>query len=178
MRVREQIEYFAQIHGLGGREARVAAGQWLDRLGLGERTTARVEELSHGNQQRAQLAVALVHAPDVLVLVLDEPFAGLDPIGVGTLGAVVRERAAGGAAVVCSSHQLDLVEDLCDDIAVIDDRRIVLAGALRDVRAASRFATRRPRSPATATRRATAAGRRVVPRRSCCGSAGKRCACA
>jgi ABC-2 type transport system ATP-binding protein len=137
MRAGEQVEYFARLHGLTAGDARRAAGAWLERLGLGDRTDARVEELSHGNQQRAQLAVALAHEPDLLVL--DEPFAGLDPIGVAALGAIVREEAARGAAVVFSSHQLDLVEDLCDDVAIIDHGRLVLSGPLRQVRAGSRF---------------------------------------
>ena len=135
MRVRDQVVYFAQLHGLSGAAAGLAADGWLERLGLADRASARVEELSHGNQQRVQLIVALVHEADLLIL--DEPFAGLDPIGVASLGDVVREQAARGAAVVFSSHQLDLVEDLCDDIAVIDRGRVVLAGALDEVRAAS-----------------------------------------
>jgi ABC-2 type transport system ATP-binding protein len=101
-----------------------------------DRALAKVEELSHGNQQRVQLAVALVHGGDLLVL--DEPFAGLDPIGVSTLGEVIRDEAKRGAAVVFSSHQLDLVENLCDDVAVINHGRIVLNGSLLDVREASR----------------------------------------
>ena len=135
MRVRDQVVYFARLHGMPGAEAGRAADNWLERLGLGDRANARVEELSHGNQQRVQLIVALVHDADLLIL--DEPFSGLDPIGVAALGDVVREQAARGAAVVFSSHQLDLVEDLCDDIAVIAHGRVVLEGALDEVRAAS-----------------------------------------
>src|SRR5690606_25631244 len=110
MRVRDQIVYFARLHGVNGADAGAAADRWLERLGLADRALSRVEELSHGNQQRVQLIVSLVHAPDLLVL--DEPFSGLDPIGVETLGEVVREEARRGAAVIFSSHQLDLVEDL------------------------------------------------------------------
>lgn len=135
MRVRDQAIYFGQIHGLSSSAAASAADQWLDRLGLGDRGESRLEELSHGNQQRVQLIVSLVHEPDLLIL--DEPFSGLDPIGVEALGEVVREQAARGAAVVFSSHQLDLVEDLCDDIAVVHAGRVVLDGALNEVRAAS-----------------------------------------
>jgi len=135
MRVRDQVVYFARLHGLSAGAAGEAADRWLDRLGLSDRAASRVEELSHGNQQRVQLIVALVHEADLLIL--DEPFAGLDPIGVAALGDVVREQAARGAAVVFSSHQLDLVEDLCDDIAVIHRGRVVLDGALDDVRSAS-----------------------------------------
>ena len=135
MRVRDQAIYFGRLHGLSAAEASASADRWLERLGLTDRADARVEELSHGNQQRVQLIVALVHEADLLIL--DEPFSGLDPIGVAALGDVVREQAARGAAVVFSSHQLDLVEDLCDDIAVIHRGRVVLDGSLDEVRAAS-----------------------------------------
>jgi ABC-2 type transport system ATP-binding protein len=135
MRVRDQVIYFGRLHGLSADASRDAADQWLERLGLTDRADSRVEELSHGNQQRVQLIVALVHEADLLIL--DEPFSGLDPLGVAALGDVVREQAERGAAVVFSSHQLDLVEDLCDDIAVISRGRIVLDGDLGDVRAAS-----------------------------------------
>ena len=137
MRVHDQVTYFAEIHGLSRPAAQRAADAWLERLDLIDRALARVEELSHGNQQRVQLAVALVHGGDLLVL--DEPFAGLDPIGVSTLGEVIRDEAKRGAAVVFSSHQLDLVENICDDVAIIDHGYVVLAGALRDVREASHF---------------------------------------
>lgn len=135
MRVRDQVIYFGRLHGLSGDAASQAADEWLERLGLADRAGARVEELSHGNQQRVQLMVALVHEADLLIL--DEPFSGLDPIGVAALGDVVREQAARGAAVVFSSHQLDLVEGLCDDIAVVHRGRIVLDGELDAVRSSS-----------------------------------------
>ena len=85
-----------------------------------------MEELSHGNQQRAQLAAALLHEPELLVL--DEPFAGLDPVAVQTLAEVLRGEAARGAAVLFSSHQLELVEDICEEVAIIDHGRIVATG--------------------------------------------------
>ncbi len=137
MRVLEQVVYFARLHGLAESAARQAAATWLERLGLEARAEARVEELSHGNQQRVQLAVALVSTPDLLVL--DEPFAGLDPIGVEALGEAIRAEAERGAAVVFSSHQLDLVQHICDDIAVINAGRTVLTGDLGDIRQASQF---------------------------------------
>ncbi|HET6848324.1 MAG TPA: ATP-binding cassette domain-containing protein [Gaiellales bacterium] len=135
MPVGDQIEYFARLHGLETPMARTAAADWLARLGLGERMGAKVEELSHGNQQRAQLAAALVHGPELLVL--DEPFAGLDPVAVHTLARVLRDEAARGAAVVFSSHQLDLVEDICQDVAIIDHGRIVASGDLATLRRSS-----------------------------------------
>jgi ABC-2 type transport system ATP-binding protein len=135
MSVGEQIAYFGRLHGLDASEARTAATKWLTRLGLADRAGAKVEDLSHGNQQRAQLGAALVHAPDLLVL--DEPFAGLDPVAVRTLAQVLRDEAARGAAVVFSSHQLDLVEDICEEVAIIDHGRIVANGDLASLRRAS-----------------------------------------
>jgi ABC-2 type transport system ATP-binding protein len=136
MPVGEQLEYFGCLHGLADGAARAAAADWLDRLGLADRAGARLEELSHGNQQRVQLAAALLHAPDLLVL--DEPFAGLDPVAVQTLAAVLRGEAARGAAVLFSSHQLELVEEICEEIAIVDRGRVVAAGDLAALRRASR----------------------------------------
>jgi ABC-2 type transport system ATP-binding protein len=136
MPVREQLEYFGRLHGLGAGAARLAAQKWLERLGLAERAEAKVEELSHGNQQRAQLAAALVHQPELLVL--DEPFAGLDPLAVRTLADVLRGEAARGTAVVFSSHQLELVEDICEDVVIIDHGRIVATGTVDLLRRGSR----------------------------------------
>ncbi len=135
MQVHEQLSYFAQHHGLSSRDANAAATRWLERLGLGERAKSRLEDLSHGNQQRVQLATALVHEPDLLVL--DEPFSGLDPIGTATMSEVLRERAAAGVAVVFSSHQLDLVEDVCEDVAIIASGKIVAHGEIGALRRAS-----------------------------------------
>ncbi len=137
MRVGDQLVYFARLHGLSSMEARRAVVAWLERLGLADRINDRVDELSHGNQQRVQLAVALAHAADLVVL--DEPFSGLDPLGVETLGEIVRIEAARGAAVIFSSHQLDLVQDLCDDVAIVNRGRVVLEGELDAVRAASPY---------------------------------------
>ena len=135
MRVAEQLSYFAQQHGLSGKAANAAAGRWLERMGLADRAKSKLEELSHGNQQRIQLAVALAHDPELLVL--DEPFSGLDPIGIATMTDVVQERAAAGVGVMFSSHQLDLVEDICEDVVIIARGRIVAAGAIDDLKAAS-----------------------------------------
>jgi ABC-2 type transport system ATP-binding protein len=135
MRVGEQMSYFAQQHGLSGRDANAATMRWLERMGLADRSKSKLEELSHGNQQRIQLAVALAHDPELLVL--DEPFSGLDPIGVATMTEVIHERAAAGVGVVFSSHQLDLVEDVCEDVVIIARGRIVAAGAIDDLKARS-----------------------------------------
>jgi ABC-2 type transport system ATP-binding protein len=135
MRAVDQLSYIGRLHGLDARAARVAALDWLERLGLADRAETRIEALSHGNQQRVQLAAALVHRPELLVL--DEPFAGLDPVAVRTLAGVLRGEAARGAAVLFSSHQLDLVEDICKDVAIIDHGRIVANGDLSGLRGAS-----------------------------------------
>ena len=135
MRVGEQLSYFAQHHGMPARDANAATSRWLERLGLGDREKDKLETLSHGNQQRVQLGAALVHDPELLVL--DEPFSGLDPIGIATMTEILRERAAAGVGVVFSSHQLDLVEDVCEDVVIIARGRIVAAGAIDDLRAAS-----------------------------------------
>jgi ABC-2 type transport system ATP-binding protein len=132
MPVDEQVAYFGRLHGLSAAAARRATRTWLTRLDLADRSEARLEELSHGNQQRAQLAAALVHRPELLVL--DEPFAGLDPVALQTLAEVLRDEAERGAAVLYSSHQLDLVEDICEDVAIIDRGRVVAQGGLDELR--------------------------------------------
>jgi ABC-2 type transport system ATP-binding protein len=134
MPVAEQLVYLGRLHGLDRSEASRRTDALLGELGLEDRAGDDTESLSLGNQQRVQLAAALVHDPELLVL--DEPFSGLDPIAVDTLSAMLRRRAEAGAAVVFSSHQLDLVEDLCQTVAVIADGRGVLAGDLAALRAA------------------------------------------
>ena len=131
MRLYEQVVYFARLHGLARRSAAQAARAWLDVLELDDRARHRTDDLSHGNLQRAQLAVALVHDPRLLVL--DEPFSGLDPLWVDTLGELMIERARGGAAVVFSSHQLDLVEQFCQRVVILDRGRVVMAGAVDEL---------------------------------------------
>jgi ABC-2 type transport system ATP-binding protein len=133
MRVGEQLAYFAAQHGMTDRDARDAASRWLDRLGLADRERSKLEDLSHGNQQRVQLAAALVHDPELLVL--DEPFSGLDPIGVATMSEVLHECVDAGTTVLFSSHQLDLVEDICEDVVIIGRGRLVAAGPIGELRA-------------------------------------------
>ena len=135
MRVGEQLSYFAQHHGMSARDADAAARRWLERLGLEGRVDSKLEDLSHGNQQRVQLGAALVHDPELLVL--DEPFSGLDPIGIATMSEILRERAAAGVGVLFSSHQLDLVEEVCEDVVIIARGRIVVHDSIDNLRSAS-----------------------------------------
>jgi ABC-2 type transport system ATP-binding protein len=132
MRIADQLSYLGQLHGMGKAEAGAAAGEWLARFGLSERGRDRVEQLSLGNQQRVQLAAALVHAPELLVL--DEPFSGLDPVGVDALSDALLTYTARGVPVIFSSHQLDLVERLCDAVAIIDRGRLVASGTVAELR--------------------------------------------
>ena len=130
MRVRAQLAYMAALHGV--KDADAAAQRWMERLGVVERAEDRVETLSLGNQQRVQLAAALVHEPELLIL--DEPFSGLDPTGVDVLSGVLGEYAATGVPVVFSSHQLELVERLCEAVAIIKDGRLVASGTVDELR--------------------------------------------
>lgn len=132
MKVHEHITYLARLHGFAKADAASRARDLLEQLGLGERLSDNVEALSLGNQQRAQIAAALVHDPDVLIL--DEPFSGLDPLAVDVVAGVLQRRAEAGAAVLFSSHQLDVVERLCDDLVIIAGGAIRAAGTREDLR--------------------------------------------
>ncbi|HWS33017.1 MAG TPA: ATP-binding cassette domain-containing protein [Actinoplanes sp.] len=132
MTVGEQIVYLGRLHGLSTADAKRRTTALLERLELAERAGDTVEKLSLGNQQRAQIAASLVHDPELLVL--DEPFSGLDPLAVENVLAVLRERARAGAAVLFSSHQLELVERLCDDLVIIADGTIRAAGSRTGLR--------------------------------------------
>ena len=133
MKVLEQIVYLARLHGFSRADAETRATALLEQLGLGERLADNVETLSLGNQQRAQIAAALVHDPEVLIL--DEPFSGLDPLALDVVAGVLQRRASEGAAVLFSSHQLDVVERLCDDLVIIAGGTIRAAGARDSLRA-------------------------------------------
>jgi ABC-2 type transport system ATP-binding protein len=111
--------------------ATAATNNWLERLSIADRRDSKVETLSHGNQQRVQLAAALVHDPEVLIL--DEPLSGLDPTGMDTMGQVLVDQARAGSCVLFSSHQLDQVEDLCEEVTIIDHGRLVVSGAVDDL---------------------------------------------
>jgi len=134
MRVRDQLVYLGRLCGPTDNDVTRSVDTWLARLGLSDRAEDRLDALSHGNQQRVQLIAALVNDPELLVL--DEPFSGLDPIAIGNMSELLTEVAAAGATVLFSSHQLDLVEELCEDVVIVDHGRIVLAGDLNELRAA------------------------------------------
>jgi len=140
MKVAEQLVYLGRLHGMSTDQAKASTDALLERLNLTERADTLVEALSLGNQQRAQIAAALVHDPEVLVL--DEPFSGLDPIAIESVLAVLKDRADAGVPVLFSSHQLDIVERLCDDLVVIADGEIRASGSreqLRSEHARDRF---------------------------------------
>ena len=136
MRVAEQLGYLGELHGMTDAAARAAARHWLERLDLQGRGDDELQSLSHGNQQRVQLAAALVFSPTVLVL--DEPFAGLDPLAVDVMSAELREQADAGLPVIFSSHELELVERLCDRVGIIERGTMLACGTVPELRAGGR----------------------------------------
>jgi ABC-2 type transport system ATP-binding protein len=135
MKVAEQLRYFARLHGVDPAAAARRVGELLERLALADRADDVLETLSLGNQQRVQIAAALVHDP--VALVLDEPFSGLDPLAVDLMAELLRERVRVGVPVLFSSHQLELVERLCDDLVIVSSGRVVAAGSVDELRAKS-----------------------------------------
>ncbi|MGA5119078.1 ABC transporter ATP-binding protein [Streptomyces pseudogriseolus] len=133
MKVDEHLRYLGELHGLSPAAARSAAGRWIERLELSGYASEEVQNLSLGNQQRVQLAAALVHGPAVLVL--DEPFSGLDPVAVDVMRDVLAERAAEGVPVLFSSHQLSLVERICDRVGIVGGGRLIACGTVAQLSA-------------------------------------------
>jgi len=136
MRVADQLRYLARLHGADRTEAGRRSDMLLERLELGDRGDDMLETLSLGNQQRVQVAAALVHEP--VALVLDEPFSGLDPLAVEVMVDLLREQVDAGVPVLFSSHQLELVERLCDDLVIVSDGRVVAAGSVEELRRTER----------------------------------------
>ena len=134
MKIGEQLAYFGRLHGMSSADAAERTARWLGRMGLGDRVQDELQKLSHGNQQRVQLAAALVFDP--ILLILDEPFAGLDPEAVDAMSEVLHERAAAGIPVIFSSHQLELVERLSDRIGIIRSGRLIACGTVDELRGA------------------------------------------
>ena len=135
MRVGEQLTYLARLRGMSAPAAKRATDSWTERLGVAARRNDEVQKLSLGNQQRVQLAAALLHEPALLVL--DEPFSGLDPVAVDIMSEVLRERCDEGVPVIFSSHQLDLVERICDRVGIVRGGRMVACGSVEDLRKGS-----------------------------------------
>ncbi len=128
----DQLVYFAQLKGMSRADAIKAIDYWLNRLDMTEHRTKRLDTLSKGNQQKIQLITALAHDPDIVIL--DEPFSGLDPVNAMLLKDVVKEQIAIGKIVLFSSHQMSYIEEFCDSIAIINKGVIVLHGDLRDIK--------------------------------------------
>lgn len=130
--VQEQILYLAALRGLDSRTAKKQTAYWLNRLGVEEYAGKKLETLSKGNQQKVQLAQTLVCDPDIIIL--DEPFSGLDPVNSQVLKDVIRERIQAGKLVIFSSHQMSYVEEFCEDIVLLNHGDVVLSGNLRDIK--------------------------------------------
>lgn len=148
MKVLEQLQYLGELHGLSRAEAGRTAASWLERLGLAERRNDQLQKLSLGNQQRVQLAAALVHEPAVLIL--DEPFSGLDPVAVELMSTVLRQTCERGVPVVFSSHQLELVQKLCDRVGIVQRGRMVADGTVEQLRSSgpAELTVHAPQAPA------------------------------
>ncbi|MBP3414731.1 MAG: ATP-binding cassette domain-containing protein [Clostridia bacterium] len=131
-RIGEQLIYFARLRGMDAARAKQAVSDTLSRFGIEEYINRTPETLSKGNQQRVQLALAMINRPEILIL--DEPFSGLDPIGTAQLKEIIRDYAAQGHIVIFSSHQMPVVEDFCEDIVIIKSGRVVTKGHLNDIR--------------------------------------------
>lgn len=130
--IADQLIYFAELKGLGRREAAAAVDYWLERLGMSEYRNKRLDTLSKGNQQKIQLITALAHNPDIIIL--DEPFSGLDPVNAMLLKDVVKEQLANGKTVLFSSHQMSYIEEFCDSIAILNNGTVALQGDLHDIK--------------------------------------------
>ena len=132
-KILDQLVFLAKLHGVDGAAAKQRGTELLEELGLGERANDKLDDLSLGNQQRVQLAASLIHDPDILIL--DEPFSGLDPVAVDVMSTMLTDRARSGVPVVFSSHQLDLVQRLCDRVGIVSRGRMVAEGTVDELRA-------------------------------------------
>ena len=128
----DQLTYFAELKGMSHRDAVKAVDYWLERLGMTEYRNKRLDTLSKGNQQKIQLITALAHDPDIVIL--DEPFSGLDPVNAMLLKDVVKEQISKGKIVLFSSHQMSYIEEFCDSIAILNAGKVALHGDLHDIK--------------------------------------------
>jgi ABC-2 type transport system ATP-binding protein len=132
MKVLDQLVFFARLHGVKGKKAERETRDWLERFRIPEYADRRAEQLSKGNQQKIQFIAAILHDPQVLLM--DEPFTGLDPVNAGLLKEAFQEMKDRGKTLIFSTHQMDTVEELCESIAILDRGRVVVGGTVRDVR--------------------------------------------
>ena len=128
----DQLVYFAELKGMSAKDAVKAVDYWLARLGMTEYRNKRLDTLSKGNQQKIQLITALAHDPDIVIL--DEPFSGLDPVNAMLLKDVVKEQIAKGKIVLFSSHQMSYIEEFCDSIAIINAGKVAISGDLHEIK--------------------------------------------
>ncbi len=128
----DQLVYLAELKGMKRSDAAAAVDVWLARLGMSEYRDARLDTLSKGNQQKIQLITAVIHDPDIVIL--DEPFSGLDPVNAKILEDVVKRQIDAGKIVIFSSHQMNYVEEFCNDIAILNNGEIVLSGDIREIK--------------------------------------------
>lgn len=131
-RIVDQLVYFAELKGMTHNAAAKSVDTWLERLGMMQYRNKRLDTLSKGNQQKIQLITAIAHNPDIVIL--DEPFSGLDPVNAMLLESVVKEQIANGKVVLFSSHQMNYIEEFCDSIAILNGGKIVLTGELHDIK--------------------------------------------
>jgi ABC-2 type transport system ATP-binding protein len=132
MKVGEQLRFFAALYGVPDGDAQREIGEWLDRFRIPDYLERKVEELSKGNQQKIQFIASILHDPDVLIM--DEPFTGLDPVNVRLLKEAFLEMRERGKTLIFSTHQMETVEELCESIAIVDRGRVIVSGAVRDVK--------------------------------------------
>ncbi|MBQ9131176.1 MAG: ATP-binding cassette domain-containing protein [Clostridia bacterium] len=128
----DQLVYFAELKGMSSKEATHSVDRWLERLGMSEYRNKRLDTLSKGNQQKIQLITALAHDPDIVIL--DEPFSGLDPVNAMLLKDVVKEQIKRGKIVLFSSHQMSYIEEFCDSIAIINAGKVAISGDLHEIK--------------------------------------------
>ena len=128
----DQLVYFARLKGMNSADAQKAVDYWLDRLEMSQYRNKRLDTLSKGNQQKIQLVTALAHDPDIIIL--DEPFSGLDPVNAMLLKDVVKEEIGKGKIVLFSSHQMNYIEEFCDSVAILKDGKVAIAGNLHDIK--------------------------------------------
>ncbi len=131
-KIGEQLSYFGMLRGLTKQQSREAVNKWLDRMGMSQYKDKKLETLSKGNQQKIQLAATLLCEPELVIL--DEPFSGLDPVNAMLLKDVITENIEGGAAVIFSSHQMNYIEEFCNDICILNSGKIAVGGNINDIK--------------------------------------------